>query len=64
MNNYPCANSTCDNFVDKAGDYCEDCKRREREAIPWIARVVRDAEKERHARKIEQDNKHRKDNDQ
>lgn len=64
MSNYPCANSTCKNLVNKAGAYCSDCKQREREATPWIAKIVRDAEKERRERKIQQDNKHRKDDDQ
>ena len=64
MSNYPCANSTCDNLVNKAGAYCHDCQRREREAGKWINQIVTDAEKEAHRKKLEQDNKHRKDNDQ
>ena len=56
-----CSNIHCQNYHEDATVPCHDCVRREREATPWIAKIVRDAEKEKHARKIEQDNKHRKD---
>ena len=61
---YPCANSTCPNSVDKAGDYCEVCQKRERDAERWINRVLNNAEKERIRRKRQQDNAHRKDGEE
>ena len=56
-----CSNIHCHNYDEDATVPCTECVKREREATPWIAKIVRDAEKERHERKIREDNKHRKD---
>ena len=54
---HPCANSRCNNYVNKPGEYCPACQGDVKKILEgvWV-----DAEAERRKEKLRQDNKHKR----
>ena len=60
---YPCSNPFCphDGFTTRAGDMCDECKKRAGVVDRLLDRLETDEQKQKRREKRKRDNQHRKD---